>query len=272
MDALLRFFNRMDSRAARAVWITLVLFALVAAIFIVGRFVLDIEPSSVQDWFASAAESWLALPATILIFTVLAFFGVPQFALIAAAVFAFGPSEGFLYSWVATMVSATVNFWLARFAGADAIKRYGGKTVNRISAFVGRNGFFASMIVRIVPSAPFIVVNMAAGISRMSYFAFIAGAGVGVIPKTALIAFFGGSIMALIAGGGWEAWTALAVAGVAWIAFMLVARRVLRADSGPAVPDNELETALENEADSEPEAAERVANPDAPSHNEHSHS
>ncbi len=264
MDALLRFFNRMDSGAARAVWITLVLFGLVAGVFLVGRFVLNIEPSSVQDWFSSAAESWYALPATILIFTLLAFVGAPQFVLIAAAVFAFGPAEGFLYSWIATMVSASVNFWLARFAGADAIKRYGGKTVNRISAFVGRNGFFASMIVRIVPSAPFIVVNMAAGISRMSYFAFIAGAGVGVIPKTALIAFFGGSLMALIAGGGWEAWTALAAAGVAWIAFMLVARRMLRADSGPAVP--------ENEAQSETEASERVANPDAPSHNDHSHS
>jgi uncharacterized membrane protein YdjX (TVP38/TMEM64 family) len=264
MDALLRFFNRMDSKAARAVWITLVLFALVAGVFLVGRFVLDIEPNSVQSWFATAAESWYALPVTILVFTVLAFFGVPQFALIAAAVFAFGPVEGFLYSWVATMVSATVDFWLARIAGAKAIKRYGGKTVNRISAFVGRNGFFASMIVRIVPSAPFIVVNMAAGISRMSYFAFIAGAGVGVIPKTAVIAFFGGSLMALIAGGGWQAWAALGAALIAWIGLMLFSRRLLRADSGPAVP--------ENEHLAEPEASDRVAKPGAPSHNEHSHS
>ncbi len=264
MDALLRFFNRMDSRAARAVWITLVLFALVAAVFLVGRFVLDIEPSSVQTWFASAAESWYALPATILIFTLLAFVGVPQFALIAAAVFAFGPTEGFAYSWIATVVSATVNFWIARFAGAKAIKRYGGKTVNRISAFVGRNGFFASMIVRIVPSAPFIVVNMAAGISRMSYWAFIGGLGVGVIPKTAVIAFFGGSLMALIAGGGWQAWLALAGAVIAWIGLMLFARKMLRADTGLAVP--------ENEADGDSEAPDRVAKTDAPSHNEHSHS
>ena len=136
--------------------------------------------------------------------------------------------------------------------------------MNRISAFVGRNGFFASMIVRIVPSAPFIVVNMAAGISRMSYWAFIGGLGVGVIPKTAVIAFLGGSLMALIAGGGWQAWLALAGAVIAWIGLMLFARKMLRADTGLAVP--------ENEADGDSEAPDRVAKTDAPSHNEHSHS
>lgn len=265
MDAILRFFNRMDSRAARAVWITLALFGLVAAVFLIGRFVLDIEPSSVQDWFASASQEWYALPVTIVIFTVLAFIGAPQFALIGAAVFAFGPAEGFMYSWIATMVSATVNFWVGRFAGADVLKRYGGKTVNRISAFVGRNGFFASMIVRIVPSAPFIVVNMAAGVSRMSYFAFIAGAGIGVIPKTAVIAFFGGSLMALLAGGGWQAWAALAGAALAWIGLMLVARRMLRADTGLAAPENAAQAA----PDAEAQRSVRVANPDAPSHNKH---
>jgi uncharacterized membrane protein YdjX (TVP38/TMEM64 family) len=264
MDALLRFFNRMDRRAARAVWITLALFAMVAAVFLVGRFVLDIEPSSVQTWFSTASEAWYALPITILLFTLLAFVGAPQFVLIGAAVFAFGPVEGFLYSWIATMVSATVNFWIGRFAGADAIKRYGGKTVNRISAFVGRNGFFASMIVRIVPSAPFIVVNMAAGVSRMSYFAFIAGAGVGVIPKTAMIAFFGSTLIAVISGGGWQAWVALAGAAALWIVFMLFARRMLRADTGVAAP--------ENDPAGEAEAPERVAKPDAPSHKKHTDS
>lgn len=241
MDALLRFFTRMDARAARAVWITLALFALVAAVFVIGRFVLDIEPSSVRAWFASASSEWYALPVTIMVFTALAFVGAPQFALIGAAVFAFGPVQGFLFSWVATMVSATVDFWLGRFLGAETVRRYGGQTVNRISAFVGRNGFWASLIVRIVPSAPFIVVNMAAGVSHMNYFAFIAGAGVGIIPKTAVIAFFGGSLIALFAGGGWQAGLALAAAAGAWVGFMLIARRLLRSQDGPIGPPSQTE-------------------------------
>lgn len=228
MNSILQFFMRMDARATRAVWISLLLFALVAAVFLVGKFVLDLEPGAVGEWFEHAAEEWYAVPATILTFTVLAFLGFPQFGLIGAAVFAFGPVEGFAYSWIATMVSGTLNFYLARLMGADMVRRYGGSTVNRISDFVGRNGFWASFIVRIVPSAPFIVVNMAAGISRMSYLAFASGMGLGIIPKTALIAFAGGTLMALFAGGGPVAIIALVLAAAAWIGFMLLARRWLR--------------------------------------------
>ncbi|XBQ15367.1 MAG: TVP38/TMEM64 family protein [Oceanicaulis sp.] len=268
MDALLRFINRLDSRAARAVWITLALFGLVAALFVVGRFVLDIEPSSVQAWFESAAGAWYALPATILLFTVLAFVGAPQFALIGAAVFAFGPVQGFIYSWIATVVSATVDFWLGRFLGAETVRKYGGKTVNRISHFVGRNGFWASLIVRIVPSAPFIVVNMAAGVSRMGYLPFVAGLGVGVIPKSAVIAFFGGSLMALFAGGGWQAGLALAAAAAAWVGFMLFARRLLRSDEGPVGAEVAAAEA-EHAEEAEREEAGRLAIDDAPSHKGH---
>lgn len=265
MDALLRFINRLDARATRAVWITVALFGVVAALFVLGRYGLDIEPNSVKAWFASVASEWYALPATILVFTVLAFFGVPQFALIGAAVFAFGPVLGFAYSWIATVISATIDFWTGRVLGAETLRKYGGKTVNRISGFVGRNGFWASLIVRIVPSAPFIVVNMAAGVSRMGYFPFIAGLGVGVIPKTAVIAFFGGSLMALFSGGGWPALLALGVAAAAWVGFMLYARTLLRSDDGPAAPEAPAEHAQSADADDEA----RLAIEDGPSHKEH---
>lgn len=260
MNPLVRFFTRMDSRAARAIYISLALFALVLGIFLVGKFVLDIEPGQIGVWFENAADQWYALPVTMLIFTVLAFVGAPQFALIGAAVFAFGPVQGFLYSWIATICSATVTFYAGRFAGADAVRRYGGKTVNRISEFVGRNGFFASMIVRIVPSAPFIVVNMAAGVSRMSYFAFIAGLGVGVLPKTALVVFAGGGLMSLLSGGGWPAILALVGIVVTWIIFMLMARRWLRG------PETELKNSVEDSDGAEAEPGERLAIGDAPSH------
>ena len=231
MNSIITFFMRMDKRAARAIGITVALFACVIAVFIIGRFVLDLEPGSVREWFASASNQWYALPVTILIFTLLAFIGVPQFVLIAAAVFAFGPVEGFIFSWIASMVSGTVDFFVGRFLGADVIRRYGGQTVNRISTFVGRYGFFASMIVRIVPSAPFIVVNMAAGVSHMSYWAFAGGMGVGMLPKMALVAFAGGGLMALISGGSVAAFIALAVAGMIWIGLMLYARRWLRSSA-----------------------------------------
>ncbi len=223
------FINDMDSRAQRAVIVSVALLVLVAAVFIIGRStaIFD-EDAAWRMWLESLASSPWALPATIILFTLAAFVGAPQFFLIAVTVAAFGPSEGFLYAWVATLVSASVNFWLGRTFGADILRRYGGATVNKVTRFVGRNGFMAALLVRIIPSAPFIVVNTAMGVSGMAYLLFISGTALGIVPKTALIAFFGGSLEALLAGAGWEAWAAIAGGVAAWIALMLVARRVLR--------------------------------------------
>ncbi len=58
-----------------------------------------------------------ALPAAVGGFAVMAFLGVPQFVLIAAAVVAFGPWTGFAYSWIGTLVSALVGFALGRQLG-----------------------------------------------------------------------------------------------------------------------------------------------------------
>ena len=44
MNRFQDFFLRMDARAARAVGVSIVLFAIVVLVFLLGRFVLDIEP------------------------------------------------------------------------------------------------------------------------------------------------------------------------------------------------------------------------------------
>ena len=238
MKAVIEFLNNMDARAVRAVSISVALFVLVLAVFVIGRFVFGIEPGDVQTWLAEAASEWYALPLTVLAFTVFSYIGAPQFALIAAAVLAFGPVAGFGYSCLGTMVSAAANFWTGRVLGADVVRRYGGETVNRISAFVGRNGFWASAIIRNVPSAPFIVINMAAGVSRMGFFVFMAGTGLGIVPKIALVAFAGSSVIALLTGSGLWVAAILALTALGWLMAMLMARRWLgRTRTGQAAAD-----------------------------------
>ena len=159
-----------------------------------------------------------------MVFTVSAFFGAPQFILIAACVVAFGPWFGFLYSWIATVASAGVTYWLGRGPTARLLERHGGETIGRLTRFVGKNAFYASFMIRNVPSAPFIVVNMAFGAARASFPGFLTGCALGVLPKTALVAFFGGSFMTAVSGDG--IWTSAILAGVAlaWLGLMLIVR------------------------------------------------
>ena len=159
------------------------------------------------------------------VFCISAFIGVPQFALIAGAVAAFGPWTGAIYSWLATMVSGGLTFWLGRFAGEETFRRYAGNSAQRLSGFVGRNAFAASAIVRNVPTGPFIVVNMGFGVIGASFFAFWGGMALGIVPKIAVVTFLGESLGQAISGNPMIAVLAALAAGLVWFALMLFARR-----------------------------------------------
>lgn len=229
MRRLLSFLFEMDARAVGAVLVTAGLFASVAALFLLGKTAAGAEAvAGLEAWLEGFAGSGLGLPATVLVFTAAAFLGVPQFLLIAACVVAFGPWAGFAYSWAATVASAAVTFWTGRLIGARALARWGGDRLNRLSGRLGENAFVGSFIVRNVPSAPFVVVNMAFGVSRARFGSFLAGCALGVLPKTMVVALLGTSVRTAVSGDGvWSSLIALALAAV-WIAAMLVARVWLR--------------------------------------------
>ncbi|MFA4899999.1 MAG: VTT domain-containing protein [Brevundimonas sp.] len=229
MRWIIDFLSNMEARRWRAVLATALLLGAMIALFAVGKSQLGLEAEGrLEDWLAGFRQGPWGLVAAIVVFTASAFFGAPQFILIAACVVAFGPWFGFLYSWIATVVSAGVTYWLGRGPTARLLARHGGKTVGRLTRFVGKNAFYASFMIRNVPSAPFIVVNMAFGAARASFPGFLAGCALGVLPKTALVAFFGGSFMTAVSGDG--IWTSAILAGVAlaWLALMLVVRELVK--------------------------------------------
>ncbi|MFC7291853.1 TVP38/TMEM64 family protein [Hirschia litorea] len=231
MTPIFSFLNRMDKSAWRAVFVTVGLFLVVAAILAFGKLVLmNGDPNEglmadMQTWLMSLRGSAFGLPALIILFCIMAFIGAPQFGLIGLAVVAFGPFQGSAYAWVATMVSMAMTFWVGRLVGVETVRKYGGDTINRMSVFVGKNDFLASMIVRNVPTAPFIVVNMAFGVSHAKFSRFMAGAAIGILPKIALVYFFGKAATAVLKGNPWIAVAAVAGSIVIWVPLMLFARR-----------------------------------------------
>jgi uncharacterized membrane protein YdjX (TVP38/TMEM64 family) len=228
MNRFVHFILNMDARAQRAAMVSLMLLASVAMVFVFGKMFFDASADDLGQVFAATASQWYALPLTILVYILMSLFGAPQFVLMAATMVAFGPVYGFAYAWIATLCSASVNFWMGRSFGADLLKRFGGDWMNRAAEFVGRNGLFASAFVRIVPSGPFIVVNMAFGASRTPYWAFIIGAALGTAPKILVVGLTGQSLLTLLSGQNLLLAGGLLVAAlVIWIAIMLVARRRL---------------------------------------------
>src|SRR6185312_1998446 len=188
----------------------------------------------VEHWLALAKGPW-ALPVAVAAFALLAFLGAPQVVLIAAAAVVFGPYIGSLYSWIGTFVSALIGFELGRVFGARLIRDLNSRGVDRFIALVGRNGLMASLIIRLVPAAPFIVVNMAAGTARVRRTHFALGTAIGILPKILLTAFAGGTLAAAFNGGGLFEIGLLALAVLVWVGSALLARRWLRAREAAAL-------------------------------------
>ncbi len=184
-------------------------------------------PATAARWLAGARGPW-ALPAAVAVFAALAFLGVPQFVLIAAAVAAFGPERGFAYSWVGTMVSALIGFALGRIGGARILALAPGETMERFIALTRRHGLIASLAVRLTPFAPFVLVNVAAGTAGVRTRDFLVGTAVGIVPKIALTAFAGASIVRAVGGGGLLPLGLLVGAAAVWFGAGLAARRWMK--------------------------------------------
>lgn len=228
MSKLGAFLNNMDVRAWRTIWVSLALLAGVIAIVVIGS-VTGIADHMDEQLIGLRNGPW-GLPMTILLFLITSFLGAPQFALFGVCVVAFGPWLGCLYAMVGTVVSAWVHFYMGRFGGAKLVERYGGNTMNRLSRFIGRNDFLASLIVRSVPTAPAVVVNMAFGASQAKFWRYTAGVIVGSIPKILIVALLGQSVLQAMGGG-----LMLAIGGVItvvaiWISVALAARRAVRGE------------------------------------------
>lgn len=229
MRRILDFVLNMEARRWKAALVTALLLAATLGLLALGKSQLGLAAeANLEAWLRGYAGSPLAFVATVVVFVVAAFVGAPQFILIAACVVAFGPSLGFFYSWAATVISAGATYWLGRGPTARLLDRLGGRSLDRLKRFVGKNAFYASFMIRNVPSAPFIVVNAAFGATRAAFWPFLAGCALGVLPKTALVAFFGGAVVTAVSGDG--IWTSLILAGVAvtWLGLMLGVREWVR--------------------------------------------
>ena len=106
MRRILQFLSDMDAQAWRMLLVSFLLFGGVGLVFVFGAQMLGFGGEAAVERWMGAAHGPLALPVAVAAFALLAFVGVPQFMLIAAAVVAFGAWAGFAYSWIGTMVSA----------------------------------------------------------------------------------------------------------------------------------------------------------------------
>lgn len=198
---------------------------------IICALLLDLNPEGVANFFKLMADSPFAIPITIGLYVAAAFIAAPQWMLHGGAVLTFGPMLGSGVAWCATMISASINFGLGRAIGAEQLEQRSGAVLSRLIGAIRRYGFWTALAIRVVPSGPFVLVNMAAGAAKMTWLAFVSGTAIGIIPKIVTIAFFGEGIRGLSADKGWLYMAVFVGIAVIWLFIMRAAKSRLAMDA-----------------------------------------
>jgi uncharacterized membrane protein YdjX (TVP38/TMEM64 family) len=121
----------------------------------------------------------------------------PITVMLALAGYLYGPLLGALIGFAGAMASAALNYRIGARLARDTVRRMAGATLNGISRRLTDGGLMASFAVRFIPVAPFAIVNIVAGASRVDFREFFLGTLLAVAPGALAIAALGNEAAAL---------------------------------------------------------------------------
>jgi phosphatidylserine/phosphatidylglycerophosphate/cardiolipin synthase-like enzyme/uncharacterized membrane protein YdjX (TVP38/TMEM64 family) len=152
---------------------------------------------------------------------------VPITVLIAATGLVFGAWPGIGYALGGTMLSAIATYGLGVLLGRDAVRRLAGRRANRLSERIGQRGVVTIVILRLLPIAPFTIVNLVAGASHIRLRDFMIGSVLGMVPGILLTVTFAHQLLTAIRHPNFESVAAMLAIGFALVGISVLLQRVL---------------------------------------------
>ncbi len=192
------------------------------------------DPETLASRIGTWRQSPWAIPALLLAFIVGSLVAFPISALIILTAMLLGPWQGFMCALFGSLAGAGVSYGLGAMLGRRIVDDLLGRFRHAVDRSLQNNGIAAAALLRVVPVAPFTVVNVLLGSSSLKFSDYMIGTFLGMGPGIAVIAFLGDRLR--------EAWrhpdatniTLLILAVLAWILFavglQIAARRIRHED------------------------------------------
>ncbi|WP_206956744.1 VTT domain-containing protein [Trinickia acidisoli] len=172
-----------------------------------------------------------ALPFAPLIvltsYVVAAVVSIPITLLIAATGLVFGTWPGIGYALGGTLLSAIATYGLGVVLGRDAVRRLAGARANRLSERIGARGVVTVIVLRVLPIAPFTIVNLVAGASHIRLRDFVIGSVVGMVPGIVLTVTFAHQLVSAIRHPTLGSVAAMAAIGAVLVGISVALQRSL---------------------------------------------
>ncbi|MFD3507946.1 TVP38/TMEM64 family protein [Nocardia sp. NPDC058666] len=171
----------------------LIALAGLAALFVVAMQVPLPGPQQIRDWAGGAGP---LLPLLFFLFyAIVAVFPVPRTVLTVTSGVLFGPILGSIIALVASGVAATVALLGVRAVGRDRVAQHlTHPAVRAIDERLDRRGWLAVAAIRLIPLAPFSIVNYCCGLSSVRVVPYLVATVLGSAPGTISTVVLAGSL------------------------------------------------------------------------------
>ena len=114
----------------------------------------------------------------------------PVTILILATAYVFDPGPAMICSLFGCILSAALLYAIGHQLGRKIVVRFAGRRLNRINGVISRHGVLAVTAVRMIPVAPYSLVNLAAGAVHVPFREFVLGTLLGMSPGVVAITLF----------------------------------------------------------------------------------
>ena len=138
----------------------------------------------------------------MMIYTVGVCLFVPGTLLTGLGAAIFGAYWGFLFVWVGAMMGAGAAFFIGRTLGREFAASLIGDRLKKYDDAIERNGFATVLYLRLV-YFPFTPMNFGMGLTKVHFWDYIFGTGLGIIVGTFIFTFFIGTLKDVWASGNW---------------------------------------------------------------------
>ncbi|MBW2492426.1 MAG: TVP38/TMEM64 family protein [Deltaproteobacteria bacterium] len=181
--------------------IVFIIFIIAAIFFIRFTPVKNYLTADALGGFLERAGLWAPV-VYMMIYAVGVCLFVPGTLLTGLGAAIFGAYWGFLYVWIGAMLGASAAFFIGRTLGRDFAASLIGDKLKKYDDAIERNGFATVLYLRLV-YFPFTPMNFGMGLTKVRFWDYVAGTGLGIIVGTFIFTFFIGTLKEVWASGNW---------------------------------------------------------------------
>jgi uncharacterized membrane protein YdjX (TVP38/TMEM64 family) len=187
------------------------------AVVVAWRLGLLSDPARARDALRGLRQV-RALPVIFIsLYTIAGALGVPPVIITLVGGAVFGVTFGTLYSWIGAVLGAIGGYAMARWLGGNAIRRLLGRHEAKLDKLQDQATIASLFRLRVNPIVPYNVLNFASGLSKVSFRDYFLATIIGVLPATAVYAYFADSVIAGATRARSQAVWHIAIAGIIMI-------------------------------------------------------